>query len=123
VVAAKRKHPNQQKLASKIDYKSGYCRDSLHTSTALQTVTQIPEDNIAIITLRLTFGGSPGPFKWGVMSKTICDLANKLLKCKDCDPLTLHLSVQKEIPTCQYLDNNIPFAEGRELIVEVPINH
>jgi hypothetical protein len=91
--------------------------------TAIQTITQIPEDDIALITLCLTFGGSPGPFEWGVISETICDLANKLLQYKDWEPLTLHLSVEKEISTQQCLDNNIPFAVGRELIVDIPIGH
>ncbi len=30
--------------------------------------------------------------------ETICNLANKLLKCKDWDPGILHSSVHKEIP-------------------------
>jgi hypothetical protein len=91
--------------------------------TAIQTVTQIPEEDFALITLCFTFSGSLGPFEWGVTSESSCDLANELLKCKDWDPLTLHLSVQKEIPTHQYLSNNIPFTEGRELIVVVPLDH
>jgi hypothetical protein len=95
----------------------------LHASTALQTVTLIPEEDIALITLRLTFGGAPGPFEWGVVSGTVCDLANKLLRCNDWDTLTLHSSVQQEISTHQYLDNDVPFTEGRELIVDVPIDH
>jgi hypothetical protein len=90
---------------------------------ALQTITQILEDDIAPITLCLAFGDSPGPFEWGVISETVCDLANKLLQFKDWEPLILHSSVQKEIPTQQYLDNNIPFAAGRELIIDVPIDH
>ncbi len=122
-VAARRKHPNQRILASKIDYKSAYQRETLCALTALQTATHIPEDDIAHITLLLTFGGTPGPFKWGVVSETVCDFANELLKCKDWDPLTLHLSVQQEIPTRQYLDDKVPFAEGRELIFDVHIDH
>jgi hypothetical protein len=122
-VAARRKHPNQWILAQKIDYKSAYQNESLPTSTALQTVTQILGDNIALITLHLTFGGAPGPFEWGVVSETVCDLANKLLKCNNWDPLTSHVSVQQEIPAHQYLDNNALFTEGRELIIDVTINH
>ncbi len=53
------------------------------------------------------------------MSELICDLANELLKCKEWDPLTLHASVQADIPTREYLDN---FAMGRELIFDVPVN-
>ncbi len=33
------------------------------------------------------------------------------------------MSIQQEIPTHQYLDDNVPFTEGRELIIDVPINH
>jgi hypothetical protein len=91
--------------------------------TALQTVNQIPEDNIALIIPCPMFDGTPGPFKWGVVSETVCDLANKLLKCNNWDSLTLHSSVQQEISTRQYLNDNIPFPEGRELIVNVPIDH
>ncbi len=34
----------------------------------------------------------------------------------------LHASVQRDIPQRQYLDNDVPFASGRELIVDVPID-
>jgi hypothetical protein len=56
------------------------------------------------------------------MSETICDLANELLKCDDWHPHTLHASVQADIPKRNCLDNNVPFAIRRELIVDVPID-
>ena len=99
-----------------------YRQGILHSATTLQTATQLPDNGLAIITLRLTFGGAPCPFKWGIMSETICDLANKLLKCNDWDPHTLHAPVQANIPQRDCLDNNVPFAIGRELIVDVPID-
>ncbi len=89
---------------------------------ALQTAMQLPEDYLTIITLRLIFGGAPCQFEWGIMSESICDLANKLLKCKDWDPLTLHALVQADILAREYLDKDVPFAMGRELIVDVPVN-
>jgi hypothetical protein len=49
--------------------------------------------------------------------------SKQVLQCKDWELLTLHSSVQKETPTQQYLDDNILFAVGRELIIDVPINH
>ncbi len=122
-MAARRNHPNQQILTSKIYYKSVYHRETLHALRNLQTFTQISEDDIALITLRLTFSDSPGPFEWGFISETICDLANELLQFEDWEPLTLHSSIQKEIPTQLYLDDNIPFAIEREVIIDVPINH
>jgi hypothetical protein len=56
------------------------------------------------------------------MLGTICDLANKLLKCNDWDPKHLHALVQRDIPPRQYLGDNVTFACGRELIVNIPID-
>ncbi len=83
--------------------------------------TQLPDDLIAIITLQLTFGGAPYPFKWGIILEIVCDLANKLLKSKDWEPQDLYASVQWNIPVRKYLSNNIPFAIGRHLMVDIPI--
>jgi hypothetical protein len=71
----------------------------------------------------LKFGGAPCPFKWGIISETLSDFANELLKCKDWDPGILHASVQKEIPAQEYLEDDVPFGKGQELIVNIPINH
>jgi hypothetical protein len=56
------------------------------------------------------------------MSEKICNLTKSLLKCNDWDPRTLHALVQKDIPTCKYLNNDVPFATGQELILDVPAN-
>jgi hypothetical protein len=75
----------------------------------------MPENELAIITLRhLTFGGASCPFKWGISSEKNCDLANELLKCKDCDPGTLHLAVKQEIPAREYLKGDVFFAIGHD---------
>ncbi len=42
--------------------------------------------------------------------------------CKEWDPLTLHALVQADILTREYLDDNVTFTMGRELIVDVPVN-
>ena len=62
-LAARRQYPNRRILAAKINYKSAYRRGILHSTTALQTATQLPDKDLAIITLRLTFSGAPCPFK------------------------------------------------------------
>lgn len=46
--------------------------------TALRSTTQLPEDEIAIVALRLTFGGRACPAMLGAMSETVCDLANAI---------------------------------------------
>ena len=78
--------------------------------------------NSKIITLRLTFGGAPCPYEWGVISETTCDLANELIKCDDWNPLTLHASVQQQILPREYLPDDVPFAKACKLIVDVPVN-
>jgi hypothetical protein len=121
-VAARKKYPGQRILASKIDYKSAYRQGILHFATALRTAMQLLDNAIAIITFWLTFGGAPCPFKWGIMSETLCDLENELLKCKDWNSKDLHALVQWDILPWQYLDDNVPFASGRKLIVKIPID-
>jgi hypothetical protein len=50
-VVARRKYPDQRILTTKFEYKLAYRRGILHFTTALQTAMQLPEDNLAIITL------------------------------------------------------------------------
>ena len=62
-VAARKKYPNQKILCTKIDYKSAYQRCQLNKNTAIQTYAQLPDENLAIIALRLMFGGATGPYE------------------------------------------------------------
>ena len=81
MLPARRKYPSRRILAAKIDYKSAYRHGILHAVTALQTATQLPDDDVILITQLLTFfGGAPCPFEWGIMSEMICDLVNEQLK-------------------------------------------
>ena len=119
----RRQYPNQKILATKIDYKSAYRRGILHSITALKTATQLLDNVAAIITLRLIFGGAPCPIEWwGIFSETICNLANKVLKWEDWESADLHASVQGDIPPRQSFNDNTPFAVGRELIVDIPVD-
>ena len=121
-VAARRECPGQRILASKIDYKSAYRRCHLNASTAIQTCTQLPDEGLAIVALRLTFGGAPGPYEWGVISETVCDLAMAILQDNNWDPMNLHAPNQELVPKRKILGEEIPFAEGKQLIVDVPVD-
>ena len=46
---------------------------------ATQTCTQLPSEGLALLMLRLTFGGAPCPSEWGSIAESICDLANAIL--------------------------------------------
>jgi hypothetical protein len=72
--------------------------------------------------LRLSFGGKPCPFKWGVISESICNLANAILYDNSWDPYDLTAPNQHLVPERTLLDNSIPFGQGLELIVDIPID-
>ncbi len=121
-VEARRLYPDKRILATKIDYKSAYRRCHIHAKTAIQACTQLTDEELAIVFLRLTFGGMPGSFEWGCISESICDLTNRLLLDEDWDPEQLHAPNQELVPAKQVLDDDIPFAEGKQLVVNVPVN-
>jgi hypothetical protein len=119
---ARKKYPNWRIMAKKDDFKSAYQRLHLHSETATKAVTQLPELELALMSLRLTFGGAPGPYEWSVISETICDLTTAIKHNNNWDPLTLYGINQHLVPPPKYLDDLIPFAEGLELIVEIDID-
>jgi hypothetical protein len=73
--------------------------------------------------LRLTFGGAPCPFEWGIISETICDLATAIIRDDDWNPSQVHAPKQEEFPPPIFLPDDIPFSEGKELIVDVDVHH
>jgi hypothetical protein len=122
IVAARRKYPNRRILATKVDFKSAYRRLHLHHRIAQQSCTQLPEDRIALMALRLTFGGAACPFEWSIISETICDLATAIAHDASWDPTTLVAPDQHLVPPPAFLPDDIPFAPGKELIVDVEVD-
>ena len=86
-----------------------------HTSAASCTC----HDDIAYISLRLTFGGSLFPPLWCSMSKIITDLANDILASADWDPSRTHSPHRAQIPKPDILADNIPFAQSLSADVAV----
>jgi hypothetical protein len=78
IVAARRKFPKAPIALQKIDIKSAYWQCHLNAITAMQTITQLPDNILGIIMLCLTFGGAPCLFEWNLLSESILDLANKI---------------------------------------------
>ena len=100
----------KKNLSSKIDYKSAYRRCHLNVNKAIQTCNQIPEEDLAIVALRLTFGGAPGPYEWGVFSESICDLSIAIMENTGWDPTSLCAPNGQIVPPSLFLDDSIPFA-------------
>ena len=122
IVAARRKHPNCRIPMSKIDFKSAFRRMHLNSEVAVQSCTQLPHLNIAIMSTRLTFGGCPNPAMWGMASETCTDLANAIQHDPDWNPKSLHSESQHLVPDYKPLPDNIPFATAKELFVDLQIN-
>jgi hypothetical protein len=114
--------PNVPILASKIDFKSAFQRCHLNTAMAVQTCTQLVKIGILLMMLWLSFGGKTCPFEWGVISETVCDLENAILHSNNWDPKELFAPNQHLVPERELLNDNAPFAEGAELIVDIPVD-
>ena len=121
-VSARIQHPGCPILASKIDFKSAYRRAHLNALIAMQTCTQIPQLDLAFVALRLTFGGSPGPSEWGAIAEPICDLTNAIIRAEDWNFDTLRDPNDVLVPPTKLLGDEVPFEEGRQLIVDIPVD-
>jgi hypothetical protein len=122
IVAVRRKFPKAPIALQKIDIKSAYRRCHLNAITAMQTITQLPDNELGIIMLCLTFGGAPCPFKWNILSESIRHLANKIFFDENWDLLTDYAPSQHLVPAMELLIVSIPFAEGADLIVDIPVD-
>ena len=121
IVATRIRHPFTRILLQKVDYKSACRRGHLNSKSAVQTIVGV--GTLALLALRLTFGGKPNPSMWGDISETACDLANDLLQCPEWDPNELYNPVQSQLPPPKFEDDDVPFAPGLELAVDLPINN
>jgi len=74
-----------------------------------------------LVALRLTLGGAPGPSIWGVISETITDIGNSLLINKFWDHRTLFENISLPLEVPDYLSEDIPFAQAREVSVNIPV--
>ena len=113
VVAARQKYPNQRILASKsrlhislpnMPFKCQDGNSNLHTA---------PGEKLAVVALRLTFGGAPGPYKWGVMSESMCNLAMAILHDNNWKPDNLYAPNSDLVLSKNVLGKNIPFRVGK----------
>ena len=75
-----------------------------------------------IVALCLTFGGAPGPYEWGVLSESICDLSIVIMQDAGWGPTSLCSTNGHLVPPPLFLDDSIPFAKGKYLILYVRVD-
>jgi hypothetical protein len=97
MVTAQRRYPEKRILATKLDVKAAFQRCHLNTSTAVQTCTQLPELCLAVMMLRLSFGGAPCPSEWVAISESVYDLIMQF--CSTMIGIHSPFSTQPHTPT------------------------
>jgi hypothetical protein len=83
---------------------------------------QLPELELALMSLQLTFGGAPSPYKWSAISETICNLTTAIEYNKKWDPMMLFGRNKHLVPPLKFSDDSIPFADSLKLVVKIDIN-
>ena len=123
IVVLRKRHPDKRIWLRKEDFKSAYRRMHLRARTAKRTGVKIVIDGITyiLISLRLPFGGSPCPNDFCTFSDIVVDCVNDLLECEEWDETKVFSEFIKNIPPPEPLSDDIPFAEARDLCVEMPI--
>ncbi len=77
---------------------------------------------LLLMMLRLSFGGKPCPLEWAAISESICNLATAILHSNYWDPGKMYAPNQHLVPPKIILNDDIPFGQGKELVVDIPIN-
>ena len=121
VVAALREiHPATAIFICKYDYSDAYRRVAHSAAATAQTIATL--DDIAYVSLRLTFGGAPNPPTWCAVSELVTDLANEIAWCANWNPHVAHSSMlaADNNPAPKRVRPTIPFAPARPMAVNVP---
>ena len=121
-------------LLAKLDLKSAFRRMQTDAELAAQSIitTKGLEDEtlaktgetIALMALRLTFGGAPNPSLFEEFSETLTDVANTLTNCPSWDAKTLHSPHHNTLEPTKYVPDDpltgpVPAALGKPLMVPV----
>ena len=120
IMTLRLKFPAQSIYIQKVDWKAAYRRIHTNWKTSIQCCSIY--DDYALIPLRATFGGSPCPSEWSIISETATDLANMLLSNEDWDPTMLQSPHQPYIKPPRTLDEKLPFGTALPMMVDVPID-
>jgi hypothetical protein len=130
IVKYRLRFPDKPILMAKFDLKSAYRRAHFSGISALQSIATSrgltaqsgqakPADDLAFVSLRFTFGGSPNPSEFSVLSEMIADLANVVIQHRDWNPNRLHsdfISLTGKKPILA--PSSTPFAAAREMLPE-----
>jgi hypothetical protein len=118
IVSLRIHYPTTKVLISKTDFKGAYRRVTLHGEMAPRCT--IINGDIALVSLRLTFGGAPCPNEFCIISEICADLGNDILRSPSWNPRNLHSPHTITLPLEDNPEDNSPFTEGLPLDVDIP---
>jgi hypothetical protein len=118
IVDLRYRHPQTKIFLCKFDIDSAYHRCHLSSSTASESMTIYGD--LLLITLRLTFGGSPCPPLWGLISETMINVCNSLIINKLWDHEKLFDLISGQLNEIISLRDATHFHPAKELSVKLP---
>jgi hypothetical protein len=120
IISLRLRHPSTPIFISKFDFDAAFRRCHMSLESALESCCVL--NNLLIIPLRLTFGGSSCPNLWGTFSETICDLANEIIQNEAWDHKVLFDALSHQIIVPKRIPPDIPFSAALPLAIDVPFN-
>jgi hypothetical protein len=121
IVSTRKNLPTTKIYKCKFDIDAAYRRCHLSHDTATECLTI--HDGKLFMALRLTFGGTPCPALWGLISDTIIDTCNTLIQNHHWDHNTLFDPISELIDEPSSLPDSIPFSQAKDLMIEKPLNN
>jgi hypothetical protein len=133
IVRYRARFPGTPILMAKFDLKSAYRRAHFSGTSALQSIAtshglsdygdnhEHPKQRseLAYVSLRFTFGGSPNPSEFSILSEMIADLANVIIQHKDWDPVALHSTFVNLTGSRPKVEpDDVAFAPARTLLMD-----
>ena len=121
VVALRTAFPSLRIFVCKFDWGAAYRRINGDGLLAANALTLDALGEFANVLSRLSFGGKTHPAMFSLFSETACDLCNDLTEFKDWDHTICSSPLQRLMGgPPNRLPEDIPFAPGKPLIVDVP---
>ena len=123
IVALRKKYPTTRIWIRKEDIKSAFRRLHLNAATAFQSAVRVNIDGnwYIIISLRMPFGGAPCPSEFALAADLIADTINDLLDDKTWKHKEVYSNMVHQIPDPIPLPDDIPFAQARNMTVDIPV--
>jgi hypothetical protein len=111
-------YPSARILLSKFDFKSAYRLVHFRAESDLQsciTTKGLCGIDLALVSLRTTFDGSPCPLIFSEISETATDLTNAIVRCSDYDPASFPSHYSHLLGPSKVEPDNVPLAAASSL--------